>query len=77
MIPGMSFPINPGLSVFLLPVLEFLKPAPKLLGIFRRMPKGGLLHVHSAAALSTDGYLELLLTYCGKDTGYLCVQRFC
>ncbi len=42
----------------------------ELLGIFRRMPKGGLLHVHSAAALSTDGYLELLLTYCGKaETG--------
>ncbi|MCM1387039.1 MAG: hypothetical protein NC231_06915 [Bacillus sp. (in: Bacteria)] len=28
--------------------------------IFRKMPKGGLLHVHSAAALSTDAYLELL-----------------
>lgn len=31
-----------------------------LFRIFQKMPKGGLLHVHSAAALSTDAYLELL-----------------
>lgn len=34
-----------------------------LLHIFRKMPKGGLLHVHSAGALSTDGYMELLKSW--------------
>lgn len=34
--------------------------AGRLLEIFRKMPKGGLLHVHSAAALSTDLFFELL-----------------
>lgn len=32
----------------------------RLLDIFQKMPKGGLLHVHSAAALSTDLFFELL-----------------
>ncbi len=34
-----------------------------LLQIFRKMPKGGLLHVHSAAALSMDGYIALLKSW--------------
>lgn len=31
-----------------------------LMEIFRRLPKGALLHVHSAAALSVEGLIELL-----------------
>lgn len=31
-----------------------------LMEIFRRLPKGGLLHVHSAAALSAEGLIALL-----------------
>lgn len=31
-----------------------------LLEVFRRLPKGGLLHVHSAAALSAEGLIALL-----------------
>ncbi|MCM1267155.1 MAG: hypothetical protein NC302_04545 [Bacteroidales bacterium] len=31
-----------------------------LMEIFRRLPKGGLLHVHSAAALSVEGLIDLL-----------------
>ena len=31
-----------------------------LLEVFRRLPKGGLLHVHSAAALSVEGLIALL-----------------
>lgn len=42
-------------------VREWIKETnDKLWHIFHKMPKGGLLHVHSAAALSTDAYLELL-----------------
>lgn len=41
-----------------------------IFNILKKMPKGGLLHVHSAAALSTDGYLQLLLSWCGRaETG--------
>lgn len=39
-----------------------------LFEIFQKMPKGGLLHVHSAAGLSTDGFLKLLKDWCGKIT---------
>ena len=31
--------------------------------VFQKMPKGGLLHVHSAAALSADGLIELLRSW--------------
>ena len=31
-----------------------------LMDVFRRLPKGGLLHVHSAAALSVEGLIDLL-----------------
>ena len=31
-----------------------------LFNVFKKMPKGGLLHVHSSAALSIEGYRDLL-----------------
>lgn len=38
-----------------------------IMAIFSRMPKGGLLHVHSAAALSVEGLLELLWEWSGQS----------
>ena len=49
-----------------------------LMEVLRRMPKGGLLHVHSAAALSVEGLIDLLkewkgcpiyITMAGTDEG--------
>lgn len=37
-----------------------------LMDAFRRLPKGGLLHVHSAAALSAEGLIELLKGWEGR-----------
>lgn len=39
----------------------------ELLSVFQVMPKGGLLHVHSSGALSTDGFLELLERWCNHS----------
>ena len=36
-----------------------------LMDVFRRLPKGGLLHVHSAAALSVEGLIDLLREWKG------------
>ncbi|MBD5507980.1 MAG: hypothetical protein HDR05_08010 [Lachnospiraceae bacterium] len=36
-----------------------------LMDVLRRMPKGGLLHVHSAAALSVEGLIDLLREWKG------------
>ena len=36
--------------------------------VFRPMPKGGLLHVHSSAALSLEGFYGLLSYWNGKHT---------
>lgn len=38
-----------------------------LMEILRRLPKGGLLHVHSAAALSADGLIVLLEDFMSND----------
>lgn len=37
-----------------------------LMDVLSRLPKGGLLHVHSAAALSADGLIELLKEWKGS-----------
>lgn len=52
-----------------------LNETDEIFKIMRKMPKGGLLHVHSAAALSTDGYLELLGSWCGRYPGINVVTR--
>lgn len=38
-----------------------------LMEVFRRLPKGGLLHVHSAAALSVEGLIALLKDFIKND----------
>lgn len=46
-----------------------------LFKIFREMPKGGLLHVHSAAALSLDGLLDLLKEWDGNTIYIACGEH--
>lgn len=38
-----------------------------LMEVFRRLPKGGLLHVHSAAALSAEGLIALLKDFSEEE----------
>lgn len=45
---------------------ELDKEDNKLMTAFRRLPKCGLLHVHSAAALSVEGLIDLLKKWGGK-----------
>lgn len=42
-----------------------------LMTAFRKLPKCGLLHVHSAAALSVEGLMELLKAWSGPG---ICIQ---
>lgn len=44
---------------------ELDKEDNKIMAAFRRLPKCGLLHVHSAAALSAEGLIELLKNWNG------------
>lgn len=44
---------------------ELDKEDNKMMAAFRRLPKCGLLHVHSAAALSAEGLIELLKNWNG------------
>lgn len=43
-------------------IKEKIQSSP-LFEVFRQMPKGALLHVHSSAALSSEGFRELLLEW--------------
>lgn len=45
---------------------DLTTPVGKLLEVFREMPKGGNLHIHTSATLSVEGVLDLAKTY---DTG--------
>lgn len=39
----------------------------KLFGTFRRMPKGGNLHIHTSATLSTERFIKLLQDFDGRE----------
>lgn len=42
---------------------EFIRQNDLFTKIFRKMPKGGLLHIHGMAALSAEGLIKLLLEW--------------
>ena len=46
---------------------EFIRQNDLFSKVFRRMPKGGLLHVHGAAALSAEGLIKLMLDWNEKN----------
>lgn len=46
---------------------EFIRQNDLFTKVFRKMPKGGLLHVHGAAALSAEGLIKLMLDWNEKN----------
>lgn len=51
-----------------------ISESPVYRDVFRKMPKGGLLHVHGSAGLSVDGLIRLLKSWCDlHSTGDLCM----